>query len=84
MKELGDSFNTFVEKLRSSESPEALAYLRLMQHELGYIRTSDFKQFSEDIAKYANIVFKSLPAKVRTGKNEHLLEKRLTRQSDVE
>lgn len=57
-----------MESLNSQDSPEGLAYLRLMEHELGYIRASDFKQLSEDIAKYASIVFKNMPTKVRSGK----------------
>lgn len=63
LKELSDNINKFVESLNSQDSPEGLAYLRLMEHELGYIRTSDFKQLSEDIAKYASIVFKNMPTK---------------------
>ncbi|XP_041928257.1 apolipoprotein B-100 [Alosa sapidissima] len=58
-----DIFNKFAETLNSQDSPEVLAYVRLMQKELGYIRTSDFKHLSEAIAKYASIVFKTLPAK---------------------
>ncbi|XP_062378186.1 apolipoprotein B-100 [Sardina pilchardus] len=58
-----DIFNKFMEKLKSQDSSEILAYVRLLRRELGYIKTSDLKQLGEDIAKYASIVFKDLPTK---------------------
>ncbi|KAL2098724.1 hypothetical protein ACEWY4_005204 [Coilia grayii] len=63
LKELITAINKFVEELRSQESPEALAYLKLMQMELGYIKTSDFSQLIEHIPKYASLIFMSMPAK---------------------
>lgn len=59
LKELSDNINKFVESLNSAEG---LVYLKLMKKELGYIRTSDFQKLIE----YASMVFKTMPAKVRS------------------
>ncbi|XP_012724535.2 apolipoprotein B-100 isoform X1 [Fundulus heteroclitus] len=47
--EIGRNFNTLLNNLQSQESPEAMAYLKIMGAELGYIKGNDLK-FIADIA----------------------------------
>ncbi|XP_036398917.1 apolipoprotein B-100 isoform X2 [Megalops cyprinoides] len=59
--EIQSNFNKLVENLRSQDSPEALAYLRIMGTELGYIKTSEIENMAYTVAMYAEIFFKTLP-----------------------
>lgn len=61
MREILQNFNKLVKDLQSQESPEAMAYLRIMGAELGFIKGSDLKSVAE---MYANIFQKITPSKV--------------------
>uniref|UniRef100_A0A3Q2WUG3 Vitellogenin domain-containing protein n=1 Tax=Haplochromis burtoni TaxID=8153 RepID=A0A3Q2WUG3_HAPBU len=53
-----------VKDLQNRESPEAMAYLRLMGAELGYIKTNELKSIAENAMMYANIFMRIVPTKV--------------------
>ncbi|KAF6723984.1 Apolipoprotein B-100 [Oryzias melastigma] len=61
MREIVRNFNKLVKDLQNQESPEAMAYLRIMGAELGFIKGSDLKSVAE---MYANIFQKITPSKV--------------------
>uniref|UniRef100_A0A3P8X4F2 Vitellogenin domain-containing protein n=1 Tax=Cynoglossus semilaevis TaxID=244447 RepID=A0A3P8X4F2_CYNSE len=46
-KEIVRNFNKLMKDLQSQESPEAIAYLRSMGEELGYIKAADLKSMSK-------------------------------------
>lgn len=50
--------------LQSQESPEAIAYLRSMGEELGYIKAADLKSMAENAAMFADIFMRVLPSTV--------------------
>ncbi|XP_030645296.1 apolipoprotein B-100 [Chanos chanos] len=64
LKEISENFNNLINSLRSQGSPEAMAYLRMLDIELGYIKTSDIKQMAENIAQYSEMLFKISPREV--------------------
>lgn len=64
VREIVRNFNKLVKDLQSQESPEALAYLRIMGVELGYIKGSDLKSIAENALMYADIFMRIIPSKV--------------------
>lgn len=64
MSEVTRNFNKLIKDLQSQESPEAMAYLRIMGAELGYIRASDLKFMAENAKMYTDIFMRILPTKV--------------------
>lgn len=64
MSEITRNFNKLLKDLQSQESPEAMAYLRIMGAELGYIKASDLKFMAENAKMYTDIFMKILPTKV--------------------
>lgn len=64
MSEITRNFNKLMKDLQSQDSPEAMAYLRIMGAELGYIKTSDLKFIAENAKMYTDIFMRILPAKV--------------------
>lgn len=65
MSEITRNFNRLVRDLQSQESPEAMAYLRIMGAELGYIKASDLKFIAENAKMYTDIFMRIIPTKVR-------------------
>ncbi|KAG7270489.1 hypothetical protein CRUP_032785, partial [Coryphaenoides rupestris] len=61
VKEVVANFNKLVKELKAQESPEAMAYLRIMGTELGYIKASELKGIAEYAAMYAEIFMKTIP-----------------------
>lgn len=56
------NFNKLAKDLYNQDSPEAIAYLRIMGNELGYIKsTNDLSAIVDRIATYIQ-AFKYLPA----------------------
>uniref|UniRef100_A0A8C6MGE3 Vitellogenin domain-containing protein n=1 Tax=Nothobranchius furzeri TaxID=105023 RepID=A0A8C6MGE3_NOTFU len=53
-KEIVRSFNNLLKDLQGKESPEAMAYLRIMGAELGYIKGSDLRFIVENAIVNAN------------------------------
>lgn len=64
MSEITRNFNKLVRDLQSQESPEAMAYLRIMGAELGYMKASDLKFIAENAMMYTDIFMRILPTKV--------------------
>lgn len=64
MREIVRNFNKLVKDLQSQESPEAMAYLRIMGAELGYIKGSDMKFIAENAMLYADLFMRIIPSKV--------------------
>uniref|UniRef100_A0A3Q1IQG0 Vitellogenin domain-containing protein n=1 Tax=Anabas testudineus TaxID=64144 RepID=A0A3Q1IQG0_ANATE len=63
-KDIFHNFNKLVKDLQSQESPEAMAYLRIMGDELGYIKGNELKSIADTAMMYAEIVMKMIPSKV--------------------
>lgn len=64
MREIVNNFNKMVKSLQSQDAPEALAYLRFMGNELGYIKGSELKFMTENAVMYADILTRIIPSKV--------------------
>lgn len=64
MREIVNNFNKVVKVLQRQEAPEAMAYLRLMGNELGYIKGSDLKFMADNAVMYADILMRVIPSKV--------------------
>lgn len=64
MSEITRNFNKLVRDLQNQESPEAMAYLRIMGAELGYIKASDLKFIVENAKMYTDIFMRIIPTKV--------------------
>uniref|UniRef100_A0A8C8CZK7 Vitellogenin domain-containing protein n=1 Tax=Oncorhynchus tshawytscha TaxID=74940 RepID=A0A8C8CZK7_ONCTS len=63
MREIIRNFNKLAKDLQAQESPEAMAYLRIMGTELGYIKGSELKGIAQYAAMYAEILLKVMPTK---------------------
>lgn len=61
MREIIRNFNKLAKDLQAQESPEAMAYLRIMGTELGYIKGSELKGIAQYAAMYAEILLKDMP-----------------------
>ncbi|XP_028253196.1 apolipoprotein B-100-like [Parambassis ranga] len=66
VREIVQNFNKLVKDLQGLESPEAMAYLRIMGAELGYIKSSDLDFVVNNAAMYADIFMKLIPKEVMT------------------
>uniref|UniRef100_A0A3Q1GCQ1 Vitellogenin domain-containing protein n=1 Tax=Acanthochromis polyacanthus TaxID=80966 RepID=A0A3Q1GCQ1_9TELE len=49
VREITRNFNKLVKDLQSQESPEAMAYLRIMGAELGYIKGTELKSMADNV-----------------------------------
>ncbi|KAJ3607020.1 hypothetical protein NHX12_026535 [Muraenolepis orangiensis] len=66
VKEVVANFNKLLKELRAQESPEAMAYLRILGTELGYIKASELKGIAEYAAMYSEVFMKLIPTKMMT------------------
>ncbi|XP_077444059.1 apolipoprotein B-100-like [Stigmatopora argus] len=64
LREIAHNFNKLVKELQNLDSPEAMAYLKIMGTELGYIKAADIKFFADYAKMYAEIFLKLLPTQV--------------------
>ncbi|XP_030627114.1 apolipoprotein B-100 [Chanos chanos] len=64
VREIVRNFNKLAKDLRSQESPEAMAYFRIMGHELGYIKNSELTSMANKFAMYAEILSKNIPTEI--------------------
>lgn len=64
VREIVRNFNKLVKDLQSQESPEAMAYLRIMGVELGYIKGNELKSIAYQAMMYAEIFMKIIPTTV--------------------
>lgn len=53
-----------MEDLRSSPAPEAIAYFELLGNEIGYMKTSEFRDTLSTLLMYYHVYFRILPASV--------------------
>lgn len=65
LKDITNSVQKLMDDARFSSAPEAIAYLRLLGAEIGYIKTSDMKKMAETLSMYYNVFIRVLPVKVR-------------------
>ncbi|XP_023122791.2 apolipoprotein B-100-like [Amphiprion ocellaris] len=63
VREITRNFNKLVKDLQSQESPEAMAYLRIMGAELGYIKGNELKFMADNAMMYAGMFMKIIPTK---------------------
>ncbi|XP_037606933.1 apolipoprotein B-100-like [Sebastes umbrosus] len=64
VREIVRNFNKLVKDLQSQESPEAMAYLKIMGAELGYIKSTDMKFIADNAMMYAEIFMMIIPTQV--------------------
>lgn len=64
MREVVHNFNKLVRDLQNQESPEAMAYLRIMGTELGFIKSRELKSIAENAFMYADIFLRIIPSQV--------------------
>eukprot|EP00064_Thunnus_orientalis_P006272 superscaffoldBa00000648_g6288 len=61
MREIGRNLNKLVTELKSTQSPEAMVYMRLLGNELGYLRTNDMERMAYSAAMMIDSMFKMFP-----------------------
>ncbi|XP_020795614.2 LOW QUALITY PROTEIN: apolipoprotein B-100-like [Boleophthalmus pectinirostris] len=61
IREIVRNFNKLLKDLQSAEAPDAMAYLRLLGTELGYIKTNELESMAQNIRMYAEIFSYLLP-----------------------
>ncbi|XP_074517715.1 apolipoprotein B-100 isoform X1 [Sebastes fasciatus] len=62
LKDITSSVQKLMDDVRFSPAPEAIAYLRLLGAEIGYMKTSDMKKMAETLSMYYHVFIKVLPA----------------------
>ncbi|XP_056151440.1 apolipoprotein B-100 [Lampris incognitus] len=63
LKDVKDHTKRLLDAVHSSPAPEAAAYLKLLGHEIGYIKTSEMRQMADTLFMYYHTFFRVLPAK---------------------
>ncbi|XP_020787230.2 LOW QUALITY PROTEIN: apolipoprotein B-100 [Boleophthalmus pectinirostris] len=61
VKSLSEGFQKLMEDLRSSETPEAVAYFELLGTEMGYMKISQIRDVLETMSMYQHIFLRVLP-----------------------
>lgn len=56
VREIVRNFNRLAKELRAQDSPDVMVYLRLMENELGYIKTNELSAIASHISTYAGLV----------------------------
>lgn len=79
LKDITSSVQKLMDDVRFSPAPEAIAYLRLLGAEIGYMKTSDMKKMAETLSMYYHVFIKVLPAQVRYVVCEHRFCKKRTK-----
>ncbi|XP_068433381.1 apolipoprotein Bb, tandem duplicate 1 [Clinocottus analis] len=64
MREIGRNLNKLVRELKTSQSPEAMVYLRLLGNELGYLRTNEMEEMAYSAAMMIDSMFKMFPTDI--------------------
>lgn len=64
MREIGRNLNKLVQEVKSTQSPEAMVYLRLLGNELGYLRTNEMEEMAYSAAMMIDSMFKMFPTDV--------------------
>uniref|UniRef100_A0A8C2XEB4 Apolipoprotein B n=1 Tax=Cyclopterus lumpus TaxID=8103 RepID=A0A8C2XEB4_CYCLU len=63
LKDITKGVQKLMNDMRFSPAPEAIAYLRLLGAEIGYIKTSDMRKMAETLFMYYHVFMRVLPAK---------------------
>lgn len=66
LKDITNTVQKLMDDLRFSPAPEAVAYLRLLGSEIGYMKTSDMRKMAETLFMYYHVFVRTLPVKVRS------------------
>ncbi|KAK7940141.1 hypothetical protein WMY93_003467 [Mugilogobius chulae] len=61
LKEIGRNFNKLMKDLQSADAPDAMAYLRFLGNELGYIKTNELESVAQNVMMYTEIFMYLLP-----------------------
>ncbi|KAM9798131.1 apolipoprotein B-100-like [Neosynchiropus ocellatus] len=61
VREIVRSFSKTFNGLMNQESPETMAYLRLLGNEMGFMKGSELKTVAQNIAMYSDILFRMVP-----------------------
>lgn len=64
VRDIVKNFNKLVRDLQNNDSPEAMAYLRIMGTELGYIKGSELKFIADNARMYGEIFLMLIPKMV--------------------
>ncbi|XP_072558800.1 apolipoprotein B-100-like [Paramormyrops kingsleyae] len=62
--EIERNFDKLLHELRTLQSPEAMAYLRIMGTELGYIKTSEIKDITQSVNMIMDKILRMFPKNV--------------------
>ncbi|XP_071327155.1 apolipoprotein B-100 isoform X2 [Trachinotus anak] len=63
LKDLTDNARKLMDDVRFSQAPEAIAYLRLLGNEIGYLKTSEIRKMAETLSMYYHVFIRILPMK---------------------
>nr|XP_046268549.1 apolipoprotein B-100 isoform X3 [Scatophagus argus] len=62
LKDITKSLQKLIDDVRFSQAPEAIAYLRLLGNEIGYVKTSEMRKMAETLFMYYHVFIRILPA----------------------
>ncbi|KAG7226132.1 hypothetical protein INR49_014226, partial [Caranx melampygus] len=63
MEDITNRAQRLMDDIRFSEAPEAIAYLRLLGNEIGYLKTSEMRKMAETLFMYYHVFIRTLPMK---------------------
>ncbi|XP_044022340.1 apolipoprotein B-100 isoform X2 [Siniperca chuatsi] len=64
LKDITNSVQKLMDDVHFSPAPEAIAYLRLLGNEIGYIKTKEMRKMAETLSMYYHVYIRMLPIKV--------------------
>ncbi len=64
VREVVRNFNKLIKDLQNQDAPEAMAYLRIMGAEMGYIKANELKFIADNAMMYADIFMRIIPTRV--------------------
>ncbi|XP_051252201.1 apolipoprotein B-100 [Dicentrarchus labrax] len=63
LKDITNNVKKLMDDVRFSPAPEAIAYLRLLGNEIGYMKTSEMRKMVETLSMYYHVFIRILPVK---------------------
>nr|XP_057913475.1 apolipoprotein Bb, tandem duplicate 1 [Doryrhamphus excisus] len=67
MREVGQNLKKLMGKLKTSNSPEAMVYLRLLGNELGYLKSNEMEEMAYGATMMIDSMFKMFPTDLLMG-----------------
>ncbi|XP_072305812.1 uncharacterized protein [Eucyclogobius newberryi] len=61
IREIVRNFNKLMKELQNSDIPDAMAYLRFMGNELGYVKTNELESIAQNVMMYTEIFMYLMP-----------------------